>query len=210
MGRPRKFEVEQVLEAARDQFWEKGYAATSLDDLMRATGLGKGSLYAAFGDKHQLFLAVLDAYTAWRLEVMRAALGGDAKAIDRLRNLFRVEPRPPEATLGDTRGCMLVNCTAELASHDPEVQRRARETFAALEDLFVELLEQARAEGDVPPDTDTRELGRLLLAVHQGMEFLAKTGMEREALGRIGEVALEKLLGAAPACQEAKARRRQT
>ncbi|MDC3954381.1 TetR/AcrR family transcriptional regulator [Polyangium jinanense] len=209
MGRPRKFEVEQVLEAARDQFWEKGYAATSLDDLMRATGLGKGSLYAAFGDKRQLFLAVLDAYAAWRLEVMRAALGSEAKAIDRLRNLFQAAARPPETTLGDTRGCLLVNSTAELASHDPEVRTRARETFAALEDLFVELVEQARGEGDLAPDTDARELGRLLLAVHQGMEFLAKTGMEREALGRIAEAALEKVLGVAPACREAKGRRRQ-
>ena len=62
MARPRKFDEQQVLEAARDQFWKNGYAATSLDDLTKATGLGKGSLYGAFGGKHQLFLKVLGTY----------------------------------------------------------------------------------------------------------------------------------------------------
>ncbi|MDI1433266.1 TetR/AcrR family transcriptional regulator [Polyangium sorediatum] len=209
MGRPRKFEVEQVLEAARDQFWEKGYAATSLDDLMRATGLGKGSLYAAFGDKHQLFLAVLDAYATWRLDAIRAALGGDAPAIDRLRGLFRMDLPTPEAAAVCERGCLLVNSASELASHDPEVRKRARETFGALEELLVGLVGEARDAGDLPPETDAREVGRLLLAVLQGMEFLAKTGLEREALGRIGEAAVARLLGAAPACRPAK-RRRQT
>ena len=97
------------------------------------------------------------------------------------------------------RGCLLVNSASELASHDPEVRKRARETFGALEDLLVGLVEEARDAKDLPPDTDAREVGRLLLAVLQGMEFLAKTGMEREALGRIGEAAVARLLGAAPA-----------
>jgi TetR/AcrR family transcriptional repressor of nem operon len=64
MARPRQFDEERVLRAVRDQFWDAGYAATSLEDLMRVSGLGKGSPYAAFGDKHQLFLRALRSYTA--------------------------------------------------------------------------------------------------------------------------------------------------
>jgi AcrR family transcriptional regulator len=62
MGRPRQFDEKHVLRAVREQFWNAGYAATSLEDLKRVSGLGKGSLYAAFGDKHQLFLRALRSY----------------------------------------------------------------------------------------------------------------------------------------------------
>ena len=62
MPRPRKFDESDVVAAARDEFWLRGYAATSVDDLTSVTGLGKGSLYGAFGDKHGLFLRALDDY----------------------------------------------------------------------------------------------------------------------------------------------------
>ena len=64
MARPRKFAEGDVVAAARDEFWTRGYAATSVDDLTAATGLGKGSLYGAFGDKHGLYLRALDDYIA--------------------------------------------------------------------------------------------------------------------------------------------------
>jgi TetR/AcrR family transcriptional regulator, transcriptional repressor for nem operon len=73
MARPRKFDEAEVIAAARDQFWSTGYAGTSLDDLTAATCLGRGSLYAAFGDKHALFLTALDEYTS---TVMAAARRG--------------------------------------------------------------------------------------------------------------------------------------
>ena len=63
MPRPRMFNETDVVAAARDEFWTRGYAATSVDDLTNVTGLGKGSLYGAFGDKHGLFLRALDDYT---------------------------------------------------------------------------------------------------------------------------------------------------
>ncbi len=205
MGRPRKFDEEEVLTAVRDQFWAKGYAATSLDDLLTATGLGKGSLYCAFGDKHQLFLAVLDAYTAWRLEAMRGALQGDGPAIDRLRALFRVDDAGP-GELPPGRGCMLVNSTSELAPHDQDVVERARAAFGAVEDLLVHAVEQARDQGDLPADTNARELGRLLLAILQGQEFLAKTGMAPAALDQIGRATASRLLGDTTAKPRAKPR----
>ncbi|HEU4539294.1 MAG TPA: helix-turn-helix domain-containing protein, partial [Polyangiaceae bacterium] len=74
MGRPRKFDTRAVLAAARSEFQAKGYAATSCDDLMVATGLGKGSMYGAFGDKRQLFLSVLADYSSERLELVRQSL----------------------------------------------------------------------------------------------------------------------------------------
>ena len=202
MGRPRAFDKGEVLALLRDEFWSRGFAATSLDDLMRATGLGKGSLYAAFGDKHQLFLEVLEAYAAWRLAEVRAVLGrgaGDKPAIERLRSFFRGEGMAPPTELARTRGCLLVNSTTELGDHDEAVQRLARDTYGALESDIAALLEEAIHDGDLPPDTGARGLARLLMAVSHGMEFLARTGLPAAQVASVGrETALRLLGGTSP------------
>jgi AcrR family transcriptional regulator len=183
-----------VLEAVRDEFWAKGYTATSLDDLMKATGLGKGSLYGAFGDKHQLFLKALGIYAGERVVGIQEALAGEGSAVERLRAAFDV----PEPAGGDvqeaTRGCLLANSSTELAALDDEVLACARKTYQAVEDLLVDIVALAVAEGDLPAGTVPRDLGRLLFAVQQGVEFLSKTGMEPAALRQIGRSAAAALL----------------
>src|SRR5258708_7990563 len=94
MARPSKFDESDVVAAARDEFWSRGYAATSADDLTSVTGLGKGSLYGAFGDKHGLFMRALDDYIGIPLDGVRAQLPDPPhSAYDRL-------PRhiPPQAS----------------------------------------------------------------------------------------------------------------
>src|ERR1700736_2271380 len=84
MGRTRSFDEGEVLRVTRDQFWSTGYAAARVDDIAAATGLGKGSLYGAFGDKHQLFLRTFDDHCAGLIEAVRRALDGpDARAYER-------------------------------------------------------------------------------------------------------------------------------
>ena len=209
MGRPRKFDTKEVLAAARGEFWAKGYAATSCDDLTAATGLGKGSMYAAFGDKHQFFMAVLGDYSAARLEAMRGALCAAEPAIDSLRALFRADASALDAGgIPAQRGCLLVNSTSELAPRDAEVVALSRRVFGAVEAMIAEAVQRARDEGDLPPDTDPRALAGLLLAVMQGQEFLAKTGMGVAELGQIGEGAAARLLGGVAPKARGKAQRR--
>src|ERR1700682_3455009 len=87
MARTRSFNQDKVLRAARDQFWSTGYAGTSVDDILGTNGLGKGSLYGAFGDKHQLFLRVFDDYCAGVVDAERESLEGtDSGAYERLRS----------------------------------------------------------------------------------------------------------------------------
>ncbi|MER6271574.1 TetR/AcrR family transcriptional regulator [Streptomyces sp900105755] len=192
MGRPRNFDDKQVLESAREQFWNQGYAATSLQNLTDATGLGKGSLYGAFGDKRQLFLHVLDGYREEQLNGVRAVLTGPGTPFERLTLLvegvakgFTEDPQ--------RRGCLLVNSTSELHSNDPDVVSRARTTYQAVEDLLIACVKEAQDDGTVEPGADAQELGRLLLAVMQGIEFLAKTDMDGSALLQIGQAALKQL-----------------
>ena len=188
VGRPREFDTSQALAAVRDRFWEHGYAATSIDDLMTATGLGKGSLYGAFGDKRALFLRVLNEYAKERLANVREQLMEPPRAIDALRSLLRPDFSSP-------RGCFLVNCTYELAPHDAEVVALARKTFAAFESVFADTVSRAVAEGDLPASTRPRELAATLLALMQGQECLARTGLGKAGLKGIAHTAALELLG---------------
>jgi TetR/AcrR family transcriptional repressor of nem operon len=197
MGRPRKFDEEQVLRAARDEFWQKGYAATSLDDLMRATSLGKGSLYGAFGGKHQLFLKVLSRYAHETADGVCGAIASGDRAIDVLRGFFvpgQPDPGGLDGPVSATRGCLLANSSTELAARDPEVTGCARATYQAVEDCFTNAVAQAVADGDLAADTNPRELGRLLLTIQQGLQFLLKTEMTPAAMREIGRATVDRLL----------------
>ena len=192
MARPRQFNEKKILAAVRDEFRKNGYTATSLDDLMRVTGLGKGSIYAAFGDKRRLFLSALKVYADATLTDVRMALSSDRPAIERLRMLFE---RPDCGPRGDGtyRGCFLANSTTELASIDKDVTALARGIYHAVEELIVEVVREAQRDGALSREIPAKDLGRLLLAIMQGEEFLQKSGMPLADLKGIG-LAVERLL----------------
>ncbi len=194
VARPRQFDEDKILAAVRDQFWRQGYAATSLDDLMRVTGLGKGSIYGAFGDKRNLFLAVLRVYADERVAHAREALHSEKSAIERLRALFRM-PDKGKRSPAPCPGCLLFNSTTELALHDAEVREISKRVYEAIEQLLIETAEEAKKDGDLPTELDASELGRLLLAVTQGLTFLEKTGIGSRDLLRIMDGARHLLLG---------------
>src|ERR1700755_1152627 len=123
MARPRKFDEGDVVAAARDEFWTRGYAATSVEDLTAATGLGKGSLYGAFGDKHGLYLRALDDYIASSIDAVRSARRDPAfTAYDRLARHIRTQVKLLIADR-DRRGCMMAKSAAELSGFDDAVER---------------------------------------------------------------------------------------
>src|SRR5271167_2823004 len=119
-GRPRGFDTEAAVERAMGVFWSRGYHATALPDLLRATKLSRGSLYAAFGDKHSLFLRALDRYTADALTRLDAELDPHSAPIASLRAyLAGYVERASDAS--GRRGCLVAATTLELAAHDAEV-----------------------------------------------------------------------------------------
>ncbi|MDR7277017.1 TetR/AcrR family transcriptional regulator [Catenuloplanes atrovinosus] len=190
MARPRKFDEQQVLRSATEVFWTSGFAAASLDDLMRATGLGKGSLYGAFGDKQALFLRVLEGYCADAAASLRDRLHGpDSSSAARLRALFDAMVTAGDPS-GPPRACLLAKSTAELAATHPEVAGRARQTFTAIADLLEAEVRGAQAAGDIPADRDARRTAHHLLAVLRGMEALTEAGMDRSVLRDTADTAL--------------------
>jgi AcrR family transcriptional regulator len=193
MARPRSFDEDEVLRAARNEFWSRGYAATSVDNVAAITGLGKGSLYGAFGDKHALFLRVFDEYCTDIVDKTRRALAGpDSSAYNRLRGLVIAIAR---STGEDTerRGCLLAKGTAELASIDPAVSNRAKQTFDALEEALLACIKSAQRNGDIDARADAQRLAGLVLAVLRGIEALGKAGKSKAALRSIADTALSVL-----------------
>ena len=190
MARPREFDEAEVLRAARDQFWSTGYAGTTMDAIAAVTGLGKGSLYGAFGDKHQLFMRVFDAYCAGVSEGVAAQLEGpDEQAFERLSAHVRGMALGAVTEAG-RRGCLLAKGTAELAGRDAEVIARSLSTLNAVEDALVFDIQAAQRHGDIDPGADSRQLAALLLAVLRGIEALGKAGKDEASLVSIAEAAL--------------------
>jgi TetR/AcrR family transcriptional repressor of nem operon len=193
MARPRTFDEDTVLGAARSQFGATGYAGTSVDDILSATGLGKGSLYGAFGSKHDLFVRVFDDYCAESISGVRRDLeGSPTGAFDRLRSHL-LGYAAAVGTGRDYAGCLLAKGTAELATDDEVVGARALQTFDEYERLLARCIENAQREGEIDEDADPVRLAALLLALLRGMEALGKAGRDEGALRLIAEAGLELL-----------------
>ncbi|MFE5491371.1 TetR/AcrR family transcriptional regulator [Streptomyces virginiae] len=191
MARPRAFDEHQVLERAREQFWATGYAGTRMDDIAQATGLGKGSLYGAFGDKSKLFHRVFGDWCTAVVEVAEGQLasGPDAEAMARLSAYVHLMA---ENTASDTqrRGCLLAKGAAELAQHDPTVAGRSAETMKALLTLLRTDISAAQRHGDIDSGADPERLAALLLTVVRGIEAVGKAGLGPEAVRNIADTAL--------------------
>jgi TetR/AcrR family transcriptional regulator, transcriptional repressor for nem operon len=196
MARPRKFVEDQVIEAARDQFWTHGYAGTSLDDLVTVTGLGRGSLYGAFGDKHTIFVRALDEYSTATMAAVRAELRDSAEsAYDRLVGHIRSMARA-NATDSKRRGCLTAKSAAELAATDKAVARRVKRFLDAYQTELTETIAAAQREGDLDGAVDSRDLAALVLTILRGMEALRKGGASSATITSAGEQAVALLPGA--------------
>lgn len=190
MPRPRTFAEDDVVVAARDAFWTGGYAGTSLDDLTAATGLGKGSLYGAFGDKHALFLRALDGYCQLALDSARRQLRGPVEgAYDRLAAFVRALTALNTADTA-LRGCLMAKSAAELAGTDAEVRDKVRDALTAIHTELVRAIADAQREGTIAAAADADGLASLLLAVVRGMEALHKSSVADRMIVNAGEQAL--------------------
>ncbi|MFE0674180.1 TetR/AcrR family transcriptional regulator [Streptomyces sp. NPDC058867] len=191
MARPRAFDERQVLDRAREQFWATGYAGTRMDDIAQATGLGKGSLYGAFGDKSKLFHRVFGDWCTAVVEVAEGRLAGgpDKDAFARLSDYVHLMA---ENTAADTehRGCLLAKGAAELAQHDATIAGRSAETMNALLKLLEVEISAAQRHGDIDSAADPERLAALLLTVVRGIEAVGKAGLSPETVRNVADTAL--------------------
>ena len=193
MARPRAFDEADVLQKALDTFWTRGYGATSIEDLVAATGINRASLYATFGDKHQLFVRALRHYYQHNCQNLSALTADPAvPALVQIRRILESTERQALASNGQ-RGCLLVNSTTELLPHDAETQEVAQQNQQFLETLLTTILARGQERGEVRPTAAPQAQARLLMSVLNGMLVLAKTSPDPQLLHDIAATALQAL-----------------
>ncbi|MEV6035040.1 TetR/AcrR family transcriptional regulator [Nonomuraea sp. NPDC052116] len=192
MGRPKQFDPDVAVGHAMDVFWRKGYAATTPQDLVDALGIGKGSLYNAFGSKHALFEAALSRYRDSQAAALIEMLEEPGPVKDRLRRalclLSEMDLADP-----DRRGCMAVNTAAELGQSDESAAQLVRRMFDRTEDAFRALVEEGRRTGEIAADRDARAVGSLLLNTVVGMRLLARVADGPDRLTRVVDAVVDSL-----------------
>jgi TetR/AcrR family transcriptional repressor of nem operon len=170
VGRPREFDEEAALEAAMDAFWSKGFEATSLADLCTCTGLHKGSLYQAFGDKHTLFMRSLHHYADTEFKEVAAVAYQHESPLNSIRAL--VAAVCDHAAEG--KGCLLINSMVELAPHDPEVKKALQQEGGRRMRVITELLSRAQQMGEIRADLVPEKLAQQLLIGLAGAAAMVK------------------------------------
>jgi TetR/AcrR family transcriptional repressor of nem operon len=177
-GRPRSFDADAAVERAMSVFWSRGYHATALPDLLRATKLSRGSLYAAFGDKHSLFLRALDRYIADALTRMDNEFDPRREPLDGLRAYLAGYVDRTSGSNG-RRGCLLVATAMEMAGRDAEVDRRIANFFKAMEAKVADALSRTKAAGKLADGVEPSSVARILVCFVEGLRVVGKTAPTR-------------------------------
>jgi len=190
-GRPREFDIDVALEQVMEAFWERGYEATTVADLMEATGLQKGSLYKAFGDKHSLYVASLKLYLEQTAQSSRACLRTEGSPREALEQWFEFATGGCSRDGG--RGCFGVNALVELGNLDEEVTRLVDGQFRLLGKLFAEVIARGQSLGEFRTDTPAQELADFLGVFLSGLNAKARGPLPRSRAKRLIASALAAL-----------------
>lgn len=171
-GPGKQFDTDVALEKAMNVFWQHGYEAASLSELLRQMGIGKKSLYDTFGNKQSLFLKALEHYANITIGDIRDRLSADGSPLANLKRLLRhwqaVNGRPGSC------GCMLGTNIADFNTDDAAIAQIMRAYLQQVEDTFAATLVRAQSLGEISPEADPRNLARLLLCTVQGMALLSR------------------------------------
>ena len=188
-GRPRGFDEAQALDIIMRLFWERGYEATGLSDIIQATGLGKASLYATFGNKQAMYLRALAAFETNMVDAgVQMLSDGSVPPMDRM-TAFLDAPIAARRDAGDVTGCFLCNASADRAALDHETAEAVQRCYGKL----ARALERTVAEITGPEAAPAR--AQMLLAVYSGLRVMVRTGLPIASLEKARDDALAGLEG---------------
>jgi AcrR family transcriptional regulator len=194
-GRPRLYEPDVALARAMEVFWARGYAATSLDDLSEAMGMNRPSIYAAFGDKSELFRKALCRYEQDANQAIECALAPERPLRDCLRALIA-------ALLGSfcsggdaPRGCFMNTVAAAEATRSPEIRAVVADAVRKMESVLLARIERAREDGEIDASAKPRDLAVLATGLIHSLSIRARTGEPPAELERVVEVFLDAICG---------------
>jgi TetR/AcrR family transcriptional regulator, copper-responsive repressor len=190
-GRPRQYDPDRALDDAADTFWNNGYAATSLDDLAAATGMNRPSLYAAFGDKSDLYLKTLEHYRDKARGLALEMLADDpplrvylTRFYDKLLDLYLAgEER--------ARGCYIVTTAATQATLHPGVRAFLAESIGRTEAFFSSLIAKARDRREIDANADPAALAQIATAILHTLAVRSRAGIPRKQLSAVARAAID-------------------
>ncbi len=180
----KKFNESEVLDSAMLAFWRHGYEGTSMQDLVDATGINRGSIYAAFSSKRELFLRALRHYDRVYRERHLRRVSETHPPRDAIIEAFVSAARVPDDA-GRPCGCLLVNSALELSPHDPEVNTLVQQSLRAVERFFLMHIEAARQAGEIAAEVDARATAQALLGLFLGLRVLARSDANPDTIESI-------------------------
>jgi AcrR family transcriptional regulator len=187
-GRPREFDVDEALGAALRVFWTKGYEGASLTDLTEAMGVTRPSLYAAFGNKEELFRKALDLYEREKLAYVGEALQAPSsrEVVERLlRGALEMQTSGTEP-----KGCMRIISSVTCSPEDESIREDLMARRQSSQRAICERFERAKAEGDLPASSDVDGLCGFILAILQSLALQARSGGPKAQLESLVETSL--------------------
>lgn len=182
MARPREFDEAEALDRAMEVFWKQGYENTSLNDLLEAMGIQRGSFYNTFGSKKETYLRALDRYGQFMTE------GGPYTELAHqepgLEALQRLIDRYLESVAGDSvlKGCFFTHASKENRGNDPEIQKAVMAGLQRMQGLIVACVEAAQRDGQLPDHVDPRGAALAFMASAWGFHVMAEAGVPLEDL----------------------------
>ncbi len=188
-GRPRAFNPDRALDAALNVFWERGYESASLADLTEAMGINKPSLYAAFGDKAELFHKVMDRYISRQSILWEQILREPSArmAVERILNAVA-----DSSTSGQNpRGCLLVQSALTCSPESDCIKKDLALKRADGDAMLRTRLARAQAEGELAPDVDVAALSRYFSTILRGISVEASAGATRQDLQNVIDLAMK-------------------
>lgn len=189
-GRPRSFDVNEVLDKAISVFTERGYQAASISELAAATGLTAGSIYKAFGDKRGMFLAAMARYKLLGNVRRDAGIAKAATGRGRVRALLDYYAENSHGESG-IRGCLIIGAAVELALFDEDaaskVSAHQQHTFQLIETS----IREGRADGSIGQHIDPDQSARAMFCFMQGLRIAGKTGQDRDAVMAAADAAMK-------------------
>lgn len=188
IGRPREFDADLALDRALEVFWRNGYEGASIADLTAAMGINPPSLYAAFGNKEQLFRKALDRYVAqhavfWEEAMKAPTARGTIEHLLRATVRFLTEENNPP-------GCLMVRSAIQCSEAAEAIQRDLTARMAEGETMLRNRLEEARVAGELPDGIDPADFARYIMTVLEGMSLRAASGVKRDELNKVADVVL--------------------
>lgn len=190
-GRHREFDVETALSAATEVFWTQGYDSASMEDLLTAMNINKGSMYNTFGSKRDLFLRVLDRFFKNAQHDMTAKFEAFDNPLDGVREIFRQVTRPADVK-DHAKGCFLVNTLGEMCGMDEGLATLARNKLLEVETIYLKYLRKGVKNGQIRKEASPELMAKFLLNMWNGMS-ISRRMYSRKSLEDLVEMQLQLL-----------------